>query len=185
MSNRYVPRVNVISRLGAGVIGGVAGGVVLALILQILGELHLYGKLVNQDKWQNSWVVALFVCGFAGAVFGIFLGHFVSGQLIPAAGVGLVFGTIWYAVLHLFILQIRGGRLLDMGDNGLMVLGAYVIFGVATAIIYSEFGPRREYRRYRRRTGDYELEYVPRFRRRGGSTRSRSRSRRRREYADD
>ena len=178
MSDRYVPRVNVISRLGAGVIGGVAGGLVLAAVLQLLGELHPYGKLVNQDTVQNDWVVALFVCGFAGAVFGIFLGHFVSGQVIPAAGVGLVFGTVWYAVLHLLVLQLRGGKILDMGENGLLVLGAYVVFGAATAIIYSEFGPRRQYRRYRRRSGDYDLEYVPRFRRRG------TRSRRRR-YADD
>jgi hypothetical protein len=42
--------------------------------------------------------------------------------------------------------------------------------------MYSEFGPRRHYRRYRR-SGDYELEYVPRFRRR-------SSRRRRRDYDD-
>src|SRR5215475_7583518 len=98
MSDGYVPRVNVISRLGAGV--------VLAAILQVLGELAPYGRLVGQPSTQNSWVVALFVCGFAGAVFGMFVGGFVTGQLIPAAGVGLVFGVIWYGVLQLIILQI-------------------------------------------------------------------------------
>jgi len=175
MSDGYVPRVNVISRLGAGVIGGVAGGLLLAAILQVLGELKAYGKLVGQESTQNSWVVALFVCGFAGAVFGIFIGRFVTGQLVAATGVGLVFGTVWYLVLQLIVLQVRGGSLLNMGDNGLFVLGAYVIFGAAMAIMYSEFGPRRQYRRYRRRTGDYELEYIPRFRRRGGSTRRRRR----------
>ncbi|MEV0267204.1 MAG: hypothetical protein HOV71_12885 [Hamadaea sp.] len=181
MSDGYVPRVNVISRLGAGVIGGVLGGVVLAAVLYFLDELQAYGRLVGQESTQNDFVVALFVCGFAGAVFGIFIGRFVTGQLIPAAGVGLVFGTVWYLVLQLIVLQIRGGSLLDMGKNGLIVLGAYVIFGAATAIMYSEFGPRRQYRRYRRRTGDYELEYVPRFRRSG----SRSSSRRRRRRRDD
>jgi hypothetical protein len=178
MSDGYVPRVNVISRLGAGVVGGVLGGLVLAAILQVLGELAPYGRLVGQPSTQNSWVVALFVCGFAGAVFGMFVGGFVTGQLIPAAGVGLVFGTLWYLVLQLIVLQIRGGSLFDMGKNGLLVLAAYVIFGAATAIIYSEFGPRRQYRRYRRRSGDYELEYVPRFRRRS------SRRRRRPAYDD-
>jgi hypothetical protein len=167
----------VISRLGAGVIGGVAGGLVLAAVLQVLGELRLYGKLVGQESTQNSWVVALFVCGFAGAVFGIFVGRFVTGQLVAATGVGLVFGTVWYLILQLIVLQLRGGSILDMGKNGLLVLGAYVVFGAATAIMYSEFGPRRQYRRYRRRTGDYELEYIPRFRRRS--------SRRRRRRDDD
>jgi len=168
-----------ISRLGAGVIGGVIGGLVLAAILQVLGELGAYGRLAGQPSTQNSWVVALFVCGFAGALFGMFVGGFVTGQLVPAAGVGLVFGTLWYAALQLIILQVRGGSLLNMGNNGLLVLGAYVIFGAAMAIIYSEFGPRRQYRRYRRRSGDYELEYVPRFRRRGATRR-----RRRRDYDD-
>ncbi len=178
MSDGYVPRVNMISRLGAGVVGGVLGGLALAAILQVLGELGAYGRLVGQPSTQNSWVVALFVCGFAGAVFGMFVGGFVTGQLIPAAGVGLVFGVIWYGALQLIILQIRGGSIFDMGKNGLLVLGAYVIFGAAMAIMYSEFGPRRQYRRYRRRSGDYELEYVPRFRRRS------SRRRRRRDYDD-
>jgi hypothetical protein len=175
MSDGYVPQVNVISRLGAGVIGGVAGGLVLAAILQVLGELSRYGKLVGQESTQNSWVVSLFICGLAGAVFGIFLGRFVTGQIVAATGVGLVFGTLWYVALQLVVLQIRGGRILDMGKNGLLVLGAYVLFGAATAVIYSEFGPRRQYRRSRRRTGDYDLEYVPRLRRR---------SRRRRRDAD-
>lgn len=175
MSDGYVPRVNVISRLGAGVIGGIAGGLLLAAILQVLGELSPYSRLVGQESTQNSWVVAMFVCGFAGAVFGIFVGRFVTGQLVAAAGVGLVFGTVWYGVLQLIVLQVRGGSLFNMGDNGLFVLGAYVLFGAAMAIMYSEFGPRRQYRRYRRRSGDYELEYVPRFRR----------SRRRRRRDDD
>jgi hypothetical protein len=150
MSDGYTPQVNVVSRLGAGVVGGVAGGLVLAAILQVLGEIKQYGHLFNQENAQNSWVILLVSAGLGGAVFGVFLGRFIRGQIIPATGVGLVYGGAWWLLIAMIVLPLKDGEIFDMGDNGLIVLGAYIIFGVTTSIVYAIAGPRRRHYGYRR-----------------------------------
>jgi hypothetical protein len=187
MSDGYTRQVNVVSRLGAGVVGGVAGGVVLALILTVIGGVRDYGKFFDQDSMQNSWVILLVVSAIGGSIFGVFLGRYIRGQIIPAIGVGLVYGGAWWLLIAMVVLPLRHGKIFDLGDNGLVVMGAYVIFGVVTSIVYAIAGPRRRYygRRYgwgRRRHGNVEVEIEID----GDSHRPRRRGRsRRREYVDD
>lgn len=184
MSDGYTRQVNVVSRLGAGVVGGVAGGLVLAAILQVLGEIKAYGEFFNQNSTQNSWVILLVSAGVGGSIFGVFLGRYIRGQIVPAVGVGLVFGGAWWLLIAMIVLPLRNGKIFDMGDNGLIVMGAYIIFGVATSIVYAIAGPRRRHYGYRRGYGwrrnsgvDIEIEIE-----RPRSSRSR---RRRRASVDD
>lgn len=178
MSDGYTPQVNVVSRLGAGVVGGVAGGLVLAAILQVMGEIKQYGHLFNQETAQNSWVILLAFAGVGGAVFGVFLGRFIRGQIIPATGVGLVYGGAWWLLIAMIVLPLRDGKIFDMGDNGLVVMGAYIIFGVATSIVYAIAGPRRRHYGYRRRGGwrrDHGVDIEIEIERPRSSTRRRRR----------
>jgi hypothetical protein len=158
MSDEYVPRVNFISRMGAGVVGGVAGGLLLAIALTGLGlfeekkYVSLYGQLIGDSSASTAWVVLLLVSGAFGALFGTALGRFITGQIIPAVGVGLVWGLATWVLLPLLILPIRGdGGLFNIKDSGgIFVLGVYVLFGVVMTVVYAIAGPRRRYH-YRRR----------------------------------
>jgi hypothetical protein len=158
MSDEYVPRVNFFSRMGAGVVGGVAGGLLLALALTGLGifedkkYVSLYGQLIGDSSASTAWVVLLLVSGGFGAVFGTVLGRFITGQIVPAIGVGLVWGLATWVVLPLIILPIRGdGGIFNIKDSGgIFVLGVYVLFGVVMTVVYALAGPRRKYH-YRRR----------------------------------
>jgi hypothetical protein len=158
MSDEYVPRVNFISRMGAGVVGGVAGGLLLAIALTALGifddkkYVSLYGQLIGDSSASTAWVVLLLVAGGFGAVFGSVLGRFITGQIIPAIGVGLVWGLATWVLLALIILPIRGdGGVFNIRDSGgIFALGIYTVFGVVMTVVYAIAGPRRKYH-YRRR----------------------------------
>ncbi len=172
MSEEYVPRVNMISRMGAGVVGGVAGGLLLGILLTALGffddkkYVELYGQLIGDSTLSTAWVMLLIVAGAVGAIFGSFIGRFITGQIIPAVGVGLVFGMASWLVLAMLVLPIRGeGGLLSIADSGgIFALGIYTLFGVATAVVYALAGPRRKY--YGRRYTTGLVMAMPRARRR-------------------
>lgn len=158
MSDEYVPRVNFISRMGAGVVGGVAGGLLLAIALTALGlfekkkYVELYGQLVGDSTLSTAWVMLLVVAGATGGLFGTLVGRFITGQLVPAIGVGLVWGMATWVLLAMLLLPIFGdGGVLSIKDSGgIFALGIYTAFGVATAVVYAIAGPRRKYH-YRRR----------------------------------
>ena len=46
--SEYVSPSNVISRAGAGVVGGLAGGVVLGILLQVMGLMPAFAQLVGR-----------------------------------------------------------------------------------------------------------------------------------------
>jgi hypothetical protein len=184
VSDEYVPRVNFFSRMGAGVVGGVAGGLLLAIALWPLGYfqdrdfIRPYGQLIGDETLSTALVMLLCVAGAAGAVFGTVLGRFITGQIIPAIGVGLIWGMITWVLLALVVLPIRGDAgLLSIKDaGGIVVLGIYVAFGVVTTVTYAIAGPRRKY--YYRRPRYYDaVMAMPSF--------VRSRPRRRRRKKDD
>ncbi|MDI1461838.1 hypothetical protein QEZ54_12730 [Catellatospora sp. KI3] len=172
--SEYTPQVNLVSRTGAGVVGGVAGGLFLALVLQILGHIKPYAQLVGETDASTAWVMTLVVAGAGGGLFGAFLGKFIRGQIIPAIGVGLVYGMITWVLLALIVLPIRGdGAFLGIADaGGIFVLGVYVIFGVATSIVYAMFGPRRRHYYRRRREYGFVMAMPSMSRRRRKSRRS-------------
>lgn len=179
MSEDYVPRVNFISRMGAGIVGGIIGGLLLAIVLWPLGllqdkdYLRPYGQLVGDETLSTALVMVLVVAAAVGALFGTMLGRFISGQIIPAIGVGLVWGLITWVLLALLILPMRGeGNMLSIPDSGgIIVLGVYVAFGIATTVVYAIAGPRRRYRpRYYNATFAMPSYMRPRRRKRRKAT---------------
>lgn len=171
--SEYTPQVNFVSRTGAGVVGGVAGGLFLALALQITGHIKPYAQLVGEVEASTAWVMVLMVAGAAGGLFGAFVGRFIRGQIVPAVGVGLVWGMITWLVLAMLILPMFGdGSVFGIKDaGGIFILGVYVVFGVITSIVYAIAGPRRRHYYRRRREVGFVMA-MPSIRRRRRSRRS-------------
>lgn len=172
VTDEYVPRVNFFSRMGAGVVGGVASGLFLGLCLTALGlfedrkYVSLYGLLIGDGSASTAWVMLLVVAGALGGIFGTVLGRFITGQIVPAIGVGLVWGIASWIVLALLVLPIRGdyGVFSIKGSGGVFALGVYTLFGVVMTVVYAVAGPRRRYH-YRRRY-DYGMVVAAPARRR-------------------
>ncbi|HEX6873272.1 MAG TPA: hypothetical protein VF163_19425 [Micromonosporaceae bacterium] len=142
----YVSPSNVISRTGAGVVGGLAGGVVLGIILQIMGFMPQFANLVGRDTTGWAWIAQLTFAAVAGAVFGILAGRAISRQLISAGGIGLVYGVLLGAVFILALLPLgSGGELFNLDDRAMRGIGAFALFGIIVGVVYAVAGPRRRY----------------------------------------
>jgi len=166
MSDDYVASSNLVARIGAGVVGGLAGGVVLGAVLLVMGELDEIGTLVGTSTTKGSWLVLGTICLVAGGVFGALFGTWISRQLLSAIGIGLLYGGIWWAVLPLLAVPLRtGGKVFDI-DGSLIDLFAYAAFGIVTAVIYAMAGPRRRYWYGPRRSYGLVYAAAPRRRRR-------------------
>lgn len=164
MSDRYVAPHNIVSRAGAGIVGGLAGGVVLGLILWVLGDLDDIGRLVGAHTIAASWMLHLAIAAVAGAGYGILFGRLVAGA-VPAIGVGMVYGAALWLLVRLLAVPVATGGALFAIDDEMVTLGAYGVFGVVVGIIYAETGPKRNWRPYRRPALDV-VYAVPRARRR-------------------
>lgn len=177
MSDSYVPPSNIISRSGAGIVGGIAGGVVLAGVLTYINHIRLVGRLVGNDSTQVAWTVLLVVAAIAGCLYGAFVGRAVTGQIISSIGIGIFYGGVWWILLELVAIPARnGGTIFTFVNDSMLILAAYVAFGIVLGIVYAIAGPRRRYQQGRTRWRDsrpYQYMYqVPQ--------RVRSRRRRRR-----
>lgn len=165
MSDAYASPSNVVSRAGAGVVGGLAGGLLLGAILQVMGEVTDFAELAGAQTYSVAWTVLLGICAVAGGLFGVLFGRFISRQIVSAIGVGLVYGGACGVLLALLVLPlVAGGELLAF-EAKMPTLGAYVLFGVATGVVYAVAGPRRRYWHYPRRQA-IGLAYVLPSRRR-------------------
>jgi hypothetical protein len=170
MSDSYVPPSNPISRAGTGVVGGLAGGVVLGLVLVTLADIRPIAGLVGKSSIEVAWTVLLMICAIAGSIYGALAGHSVSRQIVPAIGVGIVYGGVWWILVALVAVPLRnGGSVFTFGDDAMRVLGGWVAFGVILGVIYALTGPRRraQYRTRWRDSRAYNAIYsMPRPRRR-------------------
>jgi hypothetical protein len=173
MNDRYIAPHNVVSRAGAGVVGGIAGGLVLGLGLWALGDLDETARLVGAHTIAAAWVVHVVLCAVAGACYGVLFGRLVAGT-VPAIGVGIVYGTALWVVIRLVAIPVATSGKFFAIDAEMVSLAMFAVFGVVLGLIYGETGPKRNWRPYRRQQMDV-VYAVPRT----------SRRRRRRRDDDD
>jgi len=170
MSDSYVSPSNVISRTGAGVVGGLAGGVVLGIALQVVGFMPQFAELAGRTSTSWAWIMQFAVAGAAGAVFGILAGRAVSRQLVSAGGIGLVYGVLLGIVFILAVLPlVSGDDAFNLDDKAMRGIGAFAIFGVIVGVVYAIAGPRRRYYDYGARRPIFGFITPARRRRRRSS----------------
>jgi hypothetical protein len=162
MSDSYVPPSNIISRSGAGIVGGIAGGLVLAGVLTYIDHIRPVGKLVGNTSVQVAWTVLLVIAAIAGCLYGAFVGRAVTGQIVSSIGIGIFYGGVWWILLQLVAIPLRSGdTIFTFVDDSMLILAAYVGFGVVLGIVYALAGPRRRYQNGQRRFRDSRpYQYV-------------------------
>jgi hypothetical protein len=147
--SEYLSPSNVISRTGAGVVGGLAGGIVLGIALQVMGFMPQFAALIGRSSTGWAWISQLGVTIMAGAVFGILAGRAISRQLVSAGGIGLVYGIVLGALFVLALLPLAGGgQLFTLDDRAMRGIAAFGAFGVIVGVVYAIAGPRRRYYDY-------------------------------------
>lgn len=166
-SDPYVAPSNPVSRAGAGVVGGLAGGLILAIALTILGHIRPVAQIFGKTSIEVGWTVLLLIAAIAGCVYGFLVGRAVSAQIVPAIGIGIAYGGAWWIIVQLIAVPLATSRtMFALQNDSILVLGAYVVFGVVLGLVYAMAGPRR--RQYARWSGSraYNMVYsMPRPRR--------------------
>lgn len=123
-------------RLIAGVVGGLAGGVLFGLMMQMMGILGMVAGLVGQEAVGIGWVVHLGISALFGLIYAPTVGA-ASSSWGRAVGFGAVYGVIWWVLGALLIMPaMMGMPVLQLGTTELQSLVGHVVYGVALGVVF-------------------------------------------------
>lgn len=120
-----------------GVIGGLAGGIVFGLLMQMMGMIGMVAQLVGSSSPAVGWVVHLAISAFIGASFAVLLGAF-SKTLVPAALAGMAYGVVWWILGALLIMPAQLGMpVLQLNATAWQSLMGHLLFGLVLGVVYA------------------------------------------------
>lgn len=123
-------------RLLAGAVGGLAGGVLFGMLMQMMGMLPMVGSLVGQDTVAVGWLVHLAISVALGLGFALTLGA-LSSSWGRAVGFGAVYGAIWWVLGALLIMPAAMDMpIFAVGATQLQSLMGHLIYGLALGIAF-------------------------------------------------
>lgn len=123
-------------RLIAGGVGGLAGGVLFGVMMQMMGMLGMVAGLVGQEAVGVGWVVHLGISLLFGLIYGLTFGA-ASSSWGRAIGFGAVYGVIWWVLGALLIMPaMMGMPVFQVGEMQLQSLVGHLVYGVALGVVF-------------------------------------------------
>ena len=123
-------------RLIAGIVGGLAGGVLFGAMMQMMGMIEMIGGLVGQETAAVGWAVHLGISALFGLVYAVTFGV-LSSSWGRAVGFGAVYGVIWWVLGALLIMPAwMGMPVLQVGAMQIQSLIGHLVFGVALGVVF-------------------------------------------------
>ena len=123
-------------RLIAGVVGGLAGGVLFGLLMQMMGMLGMVAGLVGQEAVGVGWVVHLGISLVFGLIYAVTFGA-VSSSWARAVGFGAVYGVVWWVLGALLLMPaMMGMPVFQVGEVQLQSLMGHLVYGVALGAVF-------------------------------------------------
>ncbi len=121
------------SRVGNGVVAGIAGGVVFGALLAMMGMFPMIAMLVGSTSAAVGALVHLVISVGLGALFALVVPVLATGATL---GAGAVYGALWWVLGPLLIMPAwLGGSVFTVGNPQIMSLIGHVIFGVVVAAV--------------------------------------------------
>jgi hypothetical protein len=122
--------------LAYGAVGGLAGGVVFGMLMQMMGMIPMVAQLVGSSSVVVGWLVHLAISAFAGAAFGLIVGSRVH-HVWAAVGIGLAYGVLWWVGGALLIMPARLGMdVFVLNAVAWQSLMGHLIFGAVLGAVY-------------------------------------------------
>ena len=138
------PTVAFPARLAAGIAGGLVGGVVFGILMQAWDMMPMVAMLVDSESIGVGWLVHLFNSALFGAIFAVLAGRWATA-LLPAAGLGLVYGVLWWVLGALLIMPARLGMnemIFELNTTAWRSLVGHLAYGLLLGLVYVMVGPR-------------------------------------------
>jgi hypothetical protein len=140
------------SKLAAGAVAGLAGGLVFGVMMQMMsaptpqGEkmpmMAMVAMVVHSNRMLVGWVYHLFNSAIIGGLFGLVLGdrvHSTAGGL----GLGAAWGVVWWILGALILMPILLGmpafaplQMPPMRPVAMGSLIGHLIFGLITGFVF-------------------------------------------------
>ena len=129
-----------------GIAGGLAGGVVFGLMMQMMGMIGMVGMLVGSESLVVAWLVHLLISAAIGAGFGLLLAPRVSG-LGTGLGLGAAYGLLWWVLGPLLLMPAAMGMPVlsvdaTAGQSLLGHLAFGLVLGAVVALVRRRSGGR-------------------------------------------
>ncbi|MGH3645733.1 MAG: hypothetical protein ACRDTM_00915 [Micromonosporaceae bacterium] len=129
-------------RLIAGIVGGVAGGIVFGVLMQMMGMIPMVAMLIGSESVAVGWLVHLFNSALFGAIYALLFAAWAD-RLAPGAGLGLVYGVIWWVLGALLIMPAwLGMPVFMLNTMAWQSLMGHLLYGLILGVTYALVRPR-------------------------------------------
>ncbi|MQA24697.1 MAG: hypothetical protein GEU94_04340 [Micromonosporaceae bacterium] len=130
------------TRLVAGVLGGLAGGVMFGILMQMMGMMGMVAMLIGSESVALGWLVHLFNSALFGAIYAVLFGA-RADRLGPGAGLGMCYGVIWWVLGALLIMPAwLGMAVFQLNAMAWQSLMGHLIYGLILGVVYAVVRPR-------------------------------------------
>jgi hypothetical protein len=135
--------IDVSRRMAAGALGGLVGGIVFGLMMQMLDMIGMVAMLVGSESLAVGWLVHLGISVLLGAGFGLVS---VKGldAFGPGVAMGVGYGIVWWVLGALVAMPARLGMpTFTINTMAWQSLMGHVVFGailgaVAVAVVRAQ-----------------------------------------------
>lgn len=124
----------------AGMVGGVIAGAVFGVMMGMMGMLPMVAKLAGASSAGVGFIVHLVFSAIIGTGFGIVFGKTAAASRGVAAGLGLLYGIIWWFLGPLVIMPVWLGMGVQLSAAGMTMalpsLWGHLIYGLILGILF-------------------------------------------------
>lgn len=120
----------------AGVIAGLAGGIVFGIMMQAMGMIGMVGGLVGNTSAWAGWLVHLAISVFIGLIYGVIVRDKIR-LLIGGIGSGIGYAMAWWVLGPLVLMPLMMSMpLLNVTPGSLRSLMGHVAFGSVLGVVH-------------------------------------------------
>jgi hypothetical protein len=126
------------SRVGAGIVGGVAFGI----LMQMMGMIPMVAMLVGSKAVAVRWLVHLAIAAFIGATFAVLLGRYAT-SVAASTAIGAGYGGVWWVLGAPILMPARLGMdVFIVNTVAWQSLMGHLIYGLVLGAVYALVAPR-------------------------------------------
>lgn len=119
----------------AGLLGGVAGGLLFGAMMGMMGMLPMIASMVGSSLHLVGFAIHMMMSVGIGLGFVLLVGRRL-GSFGQTLGLGVGYGAVWWVLGPLLMMPlIMGGQFFDLGPNNLLSLMGHIIYGVVLAFV--------------------------------------------------
>jgi hypothetical protein len=124
-------------RIVAGAAGGLVGGVLFGILMQLTDTIQVVAGLVDQESVAVGWAVHMSIAVLVGVTYTLLFGLFSEGLLISTV-LGSFYGIIWWVLGGLTLLPLRLGLgLFTFDTTAWQSLAGHIAYGLALGVVYA------------------------------------------------